>query len=396
MKFSWVKLRLLFALGLGAGVMVAPGQTPPAAAPATTAPAANAAPAGAATPAPAADVIPEMHVGDKVYYDVHVISVNPLTVVFSHRDGVGSAELADLSPDLQQRFGYDPAKAAAELARRQGETQAQRVQAGLEPGDKLPPSVATQQILQRFGQPPKIFAEVSLRPRFDALGINAKNQGAQPSCSVFAIVSALEYQMSSPEGPAPQFSEEYLIWATLQTLGRNNLSLPKQDTPGYDIGFALTEVVQALRAYGIAFEAEVPYRLTTGDAPSVDISTEVINRAKQRNMATGFYVTGRSPEAEIANIVQVLNSGVPVIVGLNWPDEQVIESTNIFDAQPGREKYSHAVLLVGYHATGPNIEDAVFLFKNSYGVQWGDQGYGAVSYRYLQKNLQLALFLDIK
>jgi hypothetical protein len=374
--------------GLGAvaqGQMVAPA-----------APAASAPPAPAAATADASAVIPELHVGRNVYHDVRVLQVTPVTVVIGHRDGITSIALADLPPDLQKRFGYDPAKAAEEEALRQSENTAHKVQANIAPGDKGPPTLSAQEILQRFGEPPKIYQEVNMQPRFDQLEIGVKNQGSRPSCAVFALVSALEYQRSPEAGPAPEFSEEYLIWATLKTLGKIGIAVPQGDAQELDIGFTLNEVAEALRAYGIALAAELPYHFMLTDPHVIEPPDDVIERAKKRSPVDGFYITGREPKAEIANIVQVINAGVPVITGMKWPEQKNFGDNALLDEQEGLEKSAHAVLLVGYLTKTGKIEDAQFLFKNSYGEKWGDNGYGVATYKYLVNNLESALFLDAR
>jgi hypothetical protein len=349
--------------------------------------------AGAASSLPTTDIIPELKIGKDVYSDVRVTEVTPLTIVFVHRHGIGSVALADLPPDLQQRFGYDPAKAAAEAARRRAENSANKVAANVAPGDKGPPSLSAQQILQRFGQPPKIFAEVNMQPRFDQLGVGVKNQGPRPSCAVFALVSALEYQCAPPEGPAPEFSEEYLIWATLKTLGKTELAIPRNQASTLDLGFALTEVAEALRAYGIAMAGELPYHFNITDPHVLEPAADVIERSKKRTPVDGYYITGREPRAQISNIVQVLNAGVPVIIGISWPDQKTFSDNFMLDDQPGLEKFGHAVLLVSYRSKTGKLDDMQFLFKNSYGEKWGQNGYGVITYQYLTKNLHDALFL---
>ncbi len=384
-------------LGLGAAAF---GQAAALAAPAASA--ATAAPLGGGeralqnAPPPFPAVIPEVQVGANVYYDVRILQVTPVSVVLGHRDGITSVPLADLPPDLQKRFGYDPAKAAAEEAQRQAENTAHQVQANAAAGDKGPPTLTAQEILQRFGQPPKIFGEVNMQPRFDQLGIDVKSQGARPSCAVFALVGALEYQRSPPAGPAPEYSEEYLIWATLKTLGKVGLAVPQGDSETLDIGFSLNEVAEALRAYGIALAEELPYHFTLTDPHVIEPATDVIERAKKRSPVDGFYITGRGPQMQIANIVQVLNAGVPVIAGMKWPEQKNFADNAELDGQPGLEKSAHAVLLVGYLTKTGKIEDAQFLFKNSFGEKWGTHGYGVATYKYLAGNLESALFLDAR
>ncbi len=211
--------------------------------------------------------------------------------------------LADLPANFQKQFGYDPAKAAAETARRQAESSTHKVEANLAPGDKGPPVLNAQQILQRFGQPPKIFAEVNMQPRFDLLGVGAKNQGPRPSCAVFAMVSALEYQCAPPAGPAPEFSEEYLIWATLKSLGKTELAVPKNQPSTLDMGFALIEVADALRGYGIALASDLPYHFNISDPQVLEPAPDVIERAKKRSPVDGYYtspVASRRPRFRIS------------------------------------------------------------------------------------------------
>jgi len=344
---------------------------------------------------PASDVIAELHVGKDVYYNVRIVKVTPVSVVIAHRDGIASIPLTDLPPNLQKKLGYDPTRAAAEDARRQAVNETRKIQANEVPGDKRPPQLTAQQILERFGQPPKIFAEVNMQPRFDQLGIGAKNQGARPSCAIFAMVSALEYQSAPPEGTAPEYSEEYLIWATLKVLGKTGMAVPKDQAANIDIGFALEEVAEAVRAYGIALAGELPYQFKLTDPRIIEPAPDIIERAKKRIPTNGFYITGRQPAAQIANIIQVLDAGVPVVAGIKWPEQKAFGDNVILDAQPGLENSGHAILLVGYRTKTGKLEDIEFLFKNSYGEKWGDRGYGIASFHYLQKNLQDALFLEV-
>ena len=54
----------------------------------------------------------------KVYHDVQVLSAQPDAVTILHHDGGASVPLANLSPDLQKRFHYDPKKAKFAAAQR--------------------------------------------------------------------------------------------------------------------------------------------------------------------------------------------------------------------------------------------------------------------------------------
>jgi hypothetical protein len=350
--------------------------------------------AAASSGTPAIDeVIPELDVGQDVYYDVHVTDVTPLTIVFTHRHGIASVLLTDLSPDLQKRFGYDPAKAAAETARRQAAISTKKPDASAAPAGKSPPKIDAQQILQSFGKPPKIFAEVNMEPHFDQLGVDTTDKGPRPSSAIFSILSAMEFESAPPDGPAPEYSEEYLIWATLKSLGKIGLAVPKNQSPTLDLGFQLKDVAEAMRIYGIALAAEVPYRFNMADAHVFEPPADIIEKAKQRIPADGYFITDQEPKAQISNIVQVLNAGVPVIIQINWPAQKTFTDNVKLDEQTGLEATQRTVLLLSYQASTDKLEDTEFLFKNAYGNGWGGHGYGIATYRYLLNNLHDALFL---
>jgi cytochrome c biogenesis protein CcmG, thiol:disulfide interchange protein DsbE len=52
-----------------------------------------------------------LKVGTKTYKSVTVIGANSTDLYFSHSTGIGNVKLRLLSPELQQRFGYDPQEA---------------------------------------------------------------------------------------------------------------------------------------------------------------------------------------------------------------------------------------------------------------------------------------------
>ena len=267
------------------------------------------------------------------------------------------------------------------------------------PEVRRPAGTAFDALLQSFGQAPEIrTAGVDLRPKFFELGLNVKNQGPRPSCAVFAIVSALEYQNAALTGQAERFSEEYLVWATYKVLHRTPAAPAEsanEDTEsldGADTGFALSEVVTALRTYGIPLQGSLPY--TFAKTPAADPPSTVINEARNRRRVSIVSVPGRDQATRIANLVQALNAGTPVAIGLKWPPWRTLRTGYLSQQKPVPDG-GHAVALVGYENKTGALQDTVFIFKNSWGVKWGAGGYGYVTYRYLDLNLGDAAVLDI-
>ncbi len=337
-------------------------------------------------------------VGKMVYRDVVIKSVTARTVMFTHRGGLASIKLRELSPEWQERFGYDPAAEQASddaLKRAQAERQA-RLAAAAQADKAAQARVAAsrfERVLQACGQPATPVAEVDLRPRFRELELHAKNQGRRPSCAIFAVVSAIEYIHAENTGKAEKFSEEYLIWATRKSLQRPFQEETAMTGEDADAGFALTEVVMALRSYGIPPERAMPNTMGRAIDAVAEPAPEVIAAARARTQGSVYQVPGRDNATVLNNVIHALNAGLPVAIGTAWPRFFNMRAALLNSQEPS---YSHAVTLVGYRCPTGRIEDATFIFKNSWGADWGANGYGYATYSYLLKHLHTAILLELR
>ncbi len=256
------------------------------------------------------------------------------------------------------------------------------------------------QVLQNFGQPTELVAGgMDLRPKFRAFDLGAKSQGLRPSCSVFAVVSALEFQNAELQGRAEKLSEEYVIWATGKVLKRPMVSVPDDSREvgdeTRDAGYALSDVVGAIRAYGVPLQSMMPNKSTRQLAEMETPPVEVLEEARKRQQVYVHIIPGDDLEAQVGNMIVALNEGIPVVIGMKWPHYLTVRS-GVLDQQKPLEAPGHAVTLVGYETATGRIEDAFFWFKNSYGVRWGMSGYGKVSYAYLKKNLLGGAMLEVQ
>lgn len=340
-----------------------------------------------------------LQVGPKVFHEVRVRSLDQRSVFFVHRDGLGSARLRDLPPAAQARLGYDAAAA---------------------PADEPPPRVAAhapapppaparpratsrlEALFPAYESAPEPQARQTLQPDFIRLGLAAKNQGRRPSCAIYAVVSALEFQGAGPDGAVERLSEEYLLWATRRSLGQTGpaASLLRDPATGElveDAGFALPEVIAALQTYGVATEADFSARAgRDGDAGAArEPDAALIGRARARRQVFIAPIPGREPAIVIPRIMHALNAGFPVPAGLRWPNERAIRA-GVLSAQAPAPGAAHAVTIVGYECETGRPEDAVFVFKNSYGPRWGQGGYGRATHGYLARHLLGAYVLDVR
>ncbi len=336
--------------------------------------------------------IDSLTVGDTTYRQVQVRSVSARTVMITHSSGMASIRLRDLSPEWQARFHYDPA----------AETAADQVPRVVAPRPAVAAAAKksatkSEMALQQFGKPAVIRPEVDLRQRFLQLELGVKSQGRRPSCSIFAVVSALEFLNADSTGRAEKFSEEYLIWAVRQTVQRIFPSggATEDVAEDADTGFSLSEVVDALRTYGIPLQSTMPNTFGSAISGIETPPPAIVAEARNHQRVFVHRLPGRDNVTLINNLVQALNNGVPIPVGMDWPNYRSMR-TGYLSGQTPKTNSFHSVTIVGYKCPTGRIEDAVFLFKNSWGVQWGQGGYGTVTYGYLNNHLYDAVLLEVQ
>ncbi len=338
-----------------------------------------------------------MTAGKVTYREVVVRSVSARTVTITHAGGMASVKLRDLTPELQAALGYDPvAESASEQALQNATAARQAQQAAVAAARKAEAARVgskLERLLLEFGRPALMRDGVDLRPRFRELELHAKDQGRRPSCAVFAVVSALEYLHAEQTGRAEKFSEEYLVWATGKSINRIGPVAPGSDEDA-DAGFALTEVVTALRAYGIPLQSSMPNTIGRSRNVTAEPAPEIITEARNRTQVAILLVPGRDTATQLNNVVQTLNAGIPVAIGCGWPRLTNMRAA-LLNSQSPIPGYGHAVTVVGYTCETGRIEDTTFIFKNSWGAAWGANGYGFATYAYLVKNLNTAVVLEV-
>lgn len=343
----------------------------------------------------------ELTVGAVTYRQVIVRSLNARTIVITHAGGLASVRLRDLAPEWQARFHFDPTlEAAAETtpSATPGAAAQRPAPATAKPGAPKKAAARFDLLLQQFGRSAEVRPEVDLRAKFLQLELGVKNQGHRPSCAIFAVVSALEFQNAELAGRVEIFSEEYLIWAVRKTVQRTP---PPGATAGGDAaedadeGFALPEVVEALRAYGIPLQSTMPNTFGSKINAIEEPPAAIVEEARKHQRIFVHRLPGRDPATLINNLVQALNAGVPIPVGLAWPNARTLR-TGYLSAQKPQANSDHAVTIVGYKCPTGRLEDTVFVFKNSWGAQWGQGGYGTVTYGYLSNYLGDAVVLEVQ
>jgi hypothetical protein len=187
-----------------------------------------------------------------------------------------------------------------------------------------------------------------------------RNQGDRPTCAGFAISAAHEWLAVDQHVRSP----EHAIWA-----GHQIRSVPGREETTIAWG------LEGLSIHRHATETAWPYGTPhwTQGPPAA-----VANQANTRALPLSHRLARPWFEA----VRDTLDAGEPVILTIALVPSLWQQPLPVIDAEPGERTHgNHAVVAVAITEAGENPE--LVLVKNSWGPRWADQGYGAVSRRYL-------------
>ena len=209
-----------------------------------------------------------------------------------------------------------------------------------------------------FGSDKQLPAKVDLRPKFGPI----RDQGNEGACTAFSSVAAYDCDNSAMSG-APQF----------QYYNERDI----QGTIDSDSGATISIAVKALSTYGLCQEATWPYSQPFTTKPSTDAYAEA-----SKNKALQYAHVSQTPESMKACLI----SGFPFVFGFtvyqSFESQDVAQTGMMPMPQPGEQILGgHAVVCCGYDDTLQ-----CWLIRNSWGPNWGVQGYFYMPYAYLDNN----------
>ncbi len=235
---------------------------------------------------------------------------------------------------------------------------------------------------------PPLPNEANLIPNLGKENLPALRQGDRDVCSLFAMTGLAEVESNRrTAGPHHRLSEEYLIWAARKFSG---------NASGQAMFY---EAVDGLNAYGICTDERMPY--APKNDPNRQPSAEAIAEARElRECWHGHWIKRWSVDAplndrQLQEIKRALAGGHPVACGLRWPNE--LKGSDLLDVpRPNQVFDGHSVMLVGYQDNPAGNGGGILRFRNSFGPQWGEQGYGTLSYAYAKAYANDALWLSLE
>ena len=145
-----------------------------------------------------------------------------------------------------------------------------------------------------------------------------------------------------------------------------------RDTVKLDAGAYIKDVIKVAQTIGIVDEESWPYKE----------SKLAVQPPKSTEKAIHYFVDDVAPVKTLKQIKDAMSDFGPVIIGVSIYDSFYKESSGLIKMPARKESIigGHAICLVGF-----DDQAQLFKFKNCWGTEWGENGYGFIPYDYIEK-----------
>ena len=192
-----------------------------------------------------------------------------------------------------------------------------------------------------------------------------KDQGQLGSCSAFPIAAVYEFAAKYNEKKV-DISELFIYYNSRKRSGHEDS----------DSGSTLIDSIRAVREFGACYTSTYPYNIENF---TIEPTKEAYDEAKHQVVDKAVRV--KIDEKDFKHAVY---NGYPVIFGLKIYESFYPKNNRGLVPYPSpnenldKNHGHHAMLIVGY-----NDDEKLFKVRNSWGTQFGDNGYCYIPYDYL-------------
>jgi C1A family cysteine protease len=211
---------------------------------------------------------------------------------------------------------------------------------------------------------------LSAENKFDKIDLRDKcpkiyNQGELGSCTANAIACAIQFDEIKQNLDSQVPSRLFIYYNERDIEGNVDR----------DTGASLRDGVKCINKIGYCNETQWPYDIQKFTEKPEQSCYDYARKHKS--------LSYKKVQQDEEHIKSVLNMGFPIVFGISvyesFESEEVAK-TGIVPLPKNHEKMlgGHAIVIVGY-----DEEKRLFTFRNSWGEDWGDKGYGYLPYDYV-------------
>ena len=212
-----------------------------------------------------------------------------------------------------------------------------------------------------------------------------EDQGQTNSCTAQAAAVLVEYLYRWATGTYDHFSRLFIYYNARKLLGWTG-----------DNGAYIRTTFKAMRLFGVPPEPEWPF-----DPALLENQPQPYHYSYASNFKTMSYARldgyGDPPAKTLERLKQTIYAGFPVEFG--FPVYSSIQNMQNFvipvPLNTDKLVGGHAILAVGYDDTVEYVDDqgakqkGAICIQNSWGISWGDHGYGFLPYWYITQGYAL-------
>jgi C1A family cysteine protease len=223
------------------------------------------------------------------------------------------------------------------------------------------------------GAKAKLPARVDNRPYCSKI----EDQGNLGSCTANAVVGMMEYMMRRASNEHVDGSRLYVYKVTRKLLGWTG-----------DTGAYLRSTIKTIAAFGMPPEQYLPY-----DIAHYEDEPNAFHYAFAANYKAIKYArldpSGKDAANTLENVKSALAGGYGVVFGFSVYSSISNAADIPYPKKGDKLDGGHAVMAVGYddtHKVGGKTVPSL-LIRNSWGLGWGEAGYGYLPYDYVLNGL---------
>ncbi|CAF0784632.1 unnamed protein product [Adineta ricciae] len=194
-----------------------------------------------------------------------------------------------------------------------------------------------------------------------------EDQSQIGSCTANSLAGAYEYIIKKSEGNDIAVSRLFIYYNERAKENPSNIT---------DSGATLTDGIETIEEFGVCLESFWPYDIS-------QVNTKPSDEAYQE--AVGHKITNAlQVNRDLNEMKSCLAQGFPFAFGLQlYPSFNKATTGGVVrmpssDELSGQPLGGHALLAVGY-----SDQSQSFIVRNSWGQDWGDQGYCYIPYDYM-------------